>query len=64
MSQTRRIGLNHSKSPLWSKNPRCSKSLPWLCVSLKTSRPYLSLVFLHPQQYSSIFNNQYCQLGW
>ena len=33
-----RIGLNYSRNLHWSK------SLPWLCVSLKTSSSYLSLV--------------------
>ncbi len=47
MSQERRIDLNYSNNLLWSK------SLPWLCVSLKTSSPYLFLV----GSYTS--NNQY-----
>lgn len=64
MSQERRTGLNHSKNLFWSKNLLWSKSLPWLCVGLKASSHYLSLVFLHLKQYSYTSNKQYCQLSW
>jgi len=52
MYQTRRTGLNHSKS------------LPWLSFHLKISSLYSPLVSLHLQQYSYPSNNQYCQPDW